>query len=449
MNILPDFVRCRVLHRPNLAKVVDNVAWLFFDKILRMGLGLLVGVWAARYLGPEQFGLLNFAIAFSGLFASLATLGLQGIVVRDIVRQPESARMELGTAAILQTVGGVLSFLLILGFIAYLRPNDPQARLMVGIVGATILFKGMDIAVYWFESQVNSKYTVWVQNGIFLIVAVIKVLLILNDAPLIVFAWMMLFETGMAGIAMMVMMNKNGLLLKELGASWLQAKRLLKDSWPLALSGIAIMIYMKLDQIMLGQMIGDEAVGVFSAAVKISEIWYFIPMAIVASVFPTILETKRRSEEQYLRRLQKLYDLMVMGSVLVALPMTFLAPVIVDLLFGSAYCEAGTILAIHIWASIFVCLGVASGQSLLAEDRQTISLQRTFAGMLTNIALNLVLIPYAGAIGAAVSTVLAQAMAALFFDCLQKTTRNMFRMKIRTFNLSRIFKSYVLGRTCQ
>lgn len=440
MNIVPAFVRRRIAHRPNFVKIVDNIGWLFFDKVLRMGVGLLVGVWVARYLGPEQFGLLNFALAFTGLFGTVATLGLQGIVVRDIVRDPESARITLGTAAMLQLVGGLVSFLLILGAIAYLRPDDPITRTVVAILGAMMLLKASEIAVYWFESQVQSKYTVWVQNGVFLVFAAVKIGLILLEAPLTAFVWAMLAEAALVAAILLLVFNLRGPNITQLKASIARAKTLLKDSWPLLLSGIAIMVYMKIDQIMLGQMIGDEAVGIYSAAVRISEVWYFIPMAIVASVFPSIIEAKRQSEELYYARLQKLYDLMAVISVFVALPMTFFSEYLMTLLFGVNFSDAGTVLAIHIWASVFVFLGVASSNWFIVEGHQIMNLKRTILGAVFNIFLNIVLIPSFGVEGAAIATVISFAVAAFFADGLQKKTRKMFLMKIRSFNPFGIFR---------
>lgn len=434
MNLIPAFVRRRIAHRPNLVRIVDNISWLFLDNILRMGAGLIVGVWIARYLGPEHFGLLNYATAFVGLFGAIAALGLQGIVVRDIVRDPEAAPLTLGSAAVLQLVGGLAAYLLTLGTIAHLRPDDALARTVVTILGATMLFKASEIAVYWFESRVQSKYTVWVQNGVFLVLTAIKVGLILLQAPLTAFVWAMVAEAALVGLILMAVMSQLGHGPTRLKATVVRAKTLLKDSWPLVLSAIAVSVYMKIDQIMLGQMIGDEAVGVYSAAVRVSEVWYFIPMAIAASVFPTILEAKNRSEALYLARLQKLYDLMVTISVVVALPMTFLATPIIGLLFGDAYVGAGPILAIHIWASVFVFLGVASGQWFLAENRQVLGLQRTALGAIANIGLNFWLIPFYGVLGAAIATVVAQAVVSFLFDGLQAITRPMFFMKLAAMN---------------
>jgi O-antigen/teichoic acid export membrane protein len=431
LNLIPTFIHRRIAHRPNLVKIVDNIGWLFFDKILRMGMGLLVGVWVARYLGPEQFGLLSFATAFTGLFGAIAALGLQSIVVRDIVRDSDTAKVTLGTAAMLQFVGGLVAYLLILGAIAYMRPYDALARTIVAILGSMMLLKASDIALYWFESQVQSKYVVLVQNGTFLSFAAIKIALILNHAPLIGFVWAMLAEAVIVAIVLMAVMSKRGPVLSTLSFTTARARALLKDSWPLILAALAVTVYMKIDQIMLGQMIGDQAVGIYSAATRISEVWYFIPMAIVASVFPAILDAKKRSELQYYARLQKLYDLMVVLSIAVAIPMTFLAAPIVTFLFGETYAEAGPVLAIHIWASVFVFLGVASGQWFLAENRQMLSLQRTALGAFVNIFLNLWLIPDYGAVGAAVATVAANAIAAYFFDITRMETRSMFYMKTK------------------
>ena len=434
MNIVPPFIRSRIAHRPILLKIVDNIGWLFFDKVLRMGVGLLVGVWVARYLGPEQFGLFSFATAFIGLFGAVAGLGLQSIVVRDIVRDPTCKEETLGTSAVLQLGGGMFAYGLILGTIFWLRPEDALAKLLVAILGSMMLLKASEVAVYWFESQVLSKYTVWVQNGSFLVFAAVKVTFILANAPLLAFAWATVAEAALVALLLLVILGVHGPGLRKLKVSLARAKVLLADSWPLMLSGLAIALYMKIDQIMLGQILGDEAVGIYSAATRISEVWYFIPMMIVASVFPAILEAKKQSEALYYQRLQRLYDLMVWLSVVVALPMTFLAGPIVVLLFGSAYAEAGTVLAIHIWASVFVFLGVASSQWFIAENRQLLSFQRTLMGAVINVGLNFILIPHFGVAGAAYATVLAQASVGLLYDLLQKETRPMFFMKLKSFN---------------
>ena len=441
MNIIPSYIRRRISHRPTLVKILDNISWLFFDKVLRIGVGLLVGVWVARYLGPELFGLWSYVSAFVGLFAVVAALGLQNIVVRDIVRDPSCKGETLGTAALLQLLAGLLSYTCLLGAFFWLRPEEELAKVLIAVLGSVMLFKFSEVAVYWFESQVMSKYIVWVQNSIFLVFAIIKVILILKQCTLIAFAWATVAEGFVVGFLMIVMLTVKGLPLRQLSISLVRAKSLLADSWPLLLSGIAITTYMKIDQIMLGQMLSDQAVGIFSAASRISEAWYFVPMIIVGSVFPSILDAKKCGEVQYHNRLQHLYDLMVWLSVAIALPMTFLSTPIVIGLFGLAYAESGPVLVIHIWASVFVFLGVASGQWFIAENRQILIFQRTVLGAIVNVALNYIFIPRFGVIGAAYATVLAQASVGLVYDLFQKETRPMFLMKLKSFNPMRI-KTY-------
>lgn len=438
MNIVPKFIRRKIEHRPSLLGIVDNIGWLFIDKILRMGVGVLVGAWVARYLGTEKFGLFNFATAFVGLFGAVAGLGLQGIVVRDIVRNPGVQEDTLGTAAALQFVGGLVAYILILVTIFWLRSEDAMAKALVAIIGSMMLFKSSEVAMYWFESQVLSKYTVWAQNGCFLVFAAVKVLLILNGAPLIAFGWAALAEGLLVALMMLMMLRLRGPQLRQLRGSLTRAKELMIDSWPLMLSGITVMIYMKIDQIMLGEMIGDDAVGIYSAALRISEVWYFVPMAIVATVFPTILAAKKRDEDEYYRRLQQLLDIMVWLSLGVALPMTFLATPIINVMYGSAFHGAGAILAVHIWAAVFVFLGVASSRWFILENKQILSLQRSVMGAIINVILNFLLIPRYGALGAAWATVISQFGVNVLYDAMQEVTRRMFRMKIKAFNPMRI-----------
>jgi PST family polysaccharide transporter len=296
MRLIPAFIYKRIEHRPNLLKIVDNIGWLFVDKILRMGVGLLVGVWVARYLGPEQFGLFSFASAFVGMFGAVAGLGLQSIVVRDIVRDPTCKEETLGTAVVLQLIGGLLSYACVVGTIFWFRPEDSLAKLMVSILGAILLFKFSDVALYWFESQVLSKYIVWVQNGCFLIFGIIKVVFIIGSFPLHAFVIVAVVEAIFVAVLMLIMLGLHGPKLKQFRFSITRSRELLADSWPLLLASMAIMVYMKIDQIMLGQMLGDDAVGIYSSAVRISEVWYFIPMMVVASVSPSVLEAKKNDE---------------------------------------------------------------------------------------------------------------------------------------------------------
>jgi len=419
---------------------MGNAAWLFSDKLLRMGVGLFVSVWVARYLGPVDFGLLSFAIAFVSIFGALSTLGLPGIVVRDIVSDPKSGLETLGSSFALQVAGGITAFSLLLVLIPIFRPQDRSALSVVAIIGLTLLFKGSESIKCWFESQVQSKYAVWAENAVFVAITAVKVGLMLAGASLLAFAWVTFLEGLLTAILLFAMYQWVGGRIQSWKFSFARAKTLLQHGWPLILSGLAVMVYMRIDQIMLGQMLNDKAVGIYAAAVRVSEAWYFIPVAIVGSAFPALLDARKTSETLYLEQFQKLYDVLVMIALVVAIPTTFLSDRMMETLYGREYLEAGTILSIHIWTALFVFLGVASGKWLLAENRQLLAFQRVFLGMLVNIALNWVWIPRYGGVGAAVATLISQATAALLIDAVHKETRLMFRMKIKACLLTRAFR---------
>ncbi len=420
MNLTPAFIRRRIEHRPNLLKIVDNIVWLFFDKILRMGVGLIVGVWIARYLGPEQFGLLSFATAFVGIFGAIASLGLQGVVVRDIVRDPSSKQETLGTAAVLQFIGGLIAYGLILGTIFWLRPDDTLAKALVAILGSMMLFKASEVVAYWFESQVLSKYTVWIQSGSFLAFAAIKVGLILNNAPLIAFAWATMAEALIVALLLAVMLSLRGPQLHHLSITLERAKSLLKDSWPLLLSGIAIVIYMKIDQIMLGQMVGDEAVGIYSAAMRISEVWYFAIGIVMASVFPNLAMHHALNSAMITQRWVHAYRAMFWLSITAAFLLTLASSPLVVFLYGDDYLSAGSVLSVHVWAGVNVAIGSVWSKWLLLENRLTIGLYGHLIGAATNVALNFILIPKQGEVGAALATLISYWLSALFVYSLHK-----------------------------
>lgn len=426
---MSDLVRRYATIGPEFDRIVGNIGWLFFDKFLRMALGLLVGVWVARYLGPDQFGLLNFSLAYVALFGLLANLGLNTIVVRDLVQLPKETDVTLATAFVLQFVAGVLTYLLSVAMIAWLRPEDTLLYSIVALMSFCLVVRSTEVIRYWFESQVRSKYPIWVGNAAFLVIVVTKSGLIVLHAPLMAFVWAVLVEALLIAIGLLYIYSKTSGLLPVTKFQIKRAKTLLNDSWPLILSGVAVMIYMRTDQLMLGAMMGNEVVGVYSAANQLSEAWYFIPMAIVASISPLIIRIKKQDERLYQSRLQNLFDLLVVIAVFIALPVSIFSDRIIDLLYGDAYAETAQILSVQIWSSLFVFLGVASSNWFLLQNLQRLDFYRTALGAFTNVIANIMLIPEYGAVGAAFGTLVSQIVAAYISDLLSSRTRPLFWMK--------------------
>jgi O-antigen/teichoic acid export membrane protein len=412
IRFLPDFIRVKVEGRHYLQNVISNTGWLFFDNILRMGVGLLVGVWVARYLGPDQYGQLSYALAFVLLFSSFANLGLDSIVVRNIVRSSSTKDEILGTVFVLKLMGGVTAFAIIMVAIFLLRPADNLTHWLVGITATGMIFQAFDTIDYWFQSQVQSKFTVIARNIVFLLLSTVRIVLVITKAPLIAFAWAGLAETVLGAMGLMAAYRVNGRYLKAWRATLGLAKEMLRDSWPLIFSGIVSMIYLRIDQVMLGEMVNNKEVGIYSVAVRLAEVWYFIPMAIYSSVLPSIVEAKAVNEELFYERLQKFYNMMAFIGYAVALPVTFLAGWVVELLFGHVYGKAGTMLAVLIWAGLFVNLGIARSSFLMSMNWTRVHLMTVFLGSLINVALNFLLIPRYGGMGAVIASCIAYWFAA-------------------------------------
>jgi PST family polysaccharide transporter len=372
-----------------------------------MGVGFFIGVWIVRYLGPEQFGLLSFATAFVGLFAAFTALGLQSIVVRDIVHNPDCASETLGTIAILQLISGIAAYLMVLVAIVNLRPDDAIARTIIAILGPMILLKASEITVWWFESKVLSKYTVWAQNGVFLVFAAVKVILILEQASLIAFVWIMLAEAVVVAIILLGVMSKYGLLLTKLRVSIKRAKLLLKDGWPLLISSIMIVIYMQIDKIMLGKMVGYEEVGIYSVATLISTVWYFLISIFLATLFPSLTNLHAQRSGLLSQRWIQLYALMLWVSVAVALILSLFSNILVEFIFGEMYARSASVLVVHAWAGVNVAIGSVWSKWLLLENKLKIGLYGQLIAVIINVGLNFWLIPSFGAIGAALATLVS------------------------------------------
>jgi O-antigen/teichoic acid export membrane protein len=417
-------------------KYFKNTSWLFGEKILRLVVGIFVIVWIARYLGPEEFGLFSYAQSFVGLFTVIATLGLDNIVIRELVKD-ESRRYELiGTAFWLKLMGA-FGVLIILAIAVNFTTNDMQTNILVFIIASATIFQSFNVIDFYFQSKVMSKFIVYANIISLSISSIIKVILILNEAPLVAFAWVILFDSFVLACGFIYFYFKNNTksIMKNLKFTKTTAKGLLKDSWPLILTGVVISIYMKIDQIMIKEMLGSEAVGQYAAAVRLSEAFYFIPVVIAASLFPAIINAKKVSEELYYARLQKLYDFMVWMAIAIAIPMSFASDWLVKILYGTHYYEAGPVLLIHAWAGILVFLGVASGKWYISENLQILYFWRVFCGMIINIILNLILIPKYGINGAAYSILASYTVAAYLFDMFNYKTRKVFYMKTKSLLL--------------
>ena len=424
----------RSIHRlgPGLRRILGNVGWLMLDRAVRLGLNLVIGIWIARFLGPQLFGSLNFALAFVALFSAVTSLGLESIVIREVLAHPDDSSEILGTTLLLRLGGGLLGIAASLVTLRIIQPHDKQAQLLVGILSLNLLFQALDTIDCLFQSQVRSRITVWAKNLAFLVFAVVRITLLARKAPLWSFAAANTGEIALGAFGLVLGYRFSGGRLLSWRACRARAGSLLQQSWPVLVSGVAIIVYMRLDMVMLKVMRGDFEVGLYSAATRVSEVWYFVPTAIVSSVSPSILKVKH-DPALLLARMRMLFSLMAMLACVLGSIIALASHAIVHLLYSPGYRAAGPILAVHVWASIFVFLGVAQSPWDLARDLFRLSLYRTLAGAAINIVLNLILIPTHGAMGAAIATVVAYAASSVFGNAFHPETRPVFRLQMLSF----------------
>lgn len=390
----------------------NNTLWLFSDRLVRMGVGLVVGVWIARYLGPGGYGLLSFSGSYVMLFSAIALFGLESVVVRELVVDTASRATILGTTFLIRLTSGSIAYLLALGAIILLRPADRLSLVLVALLGSSLLFQATEVVDLWFQSLVASRYTVMARIAAFLASSLAKVVCVVAGASVTAIAVATAAEALLLTCGLLLVYRISG----ERVSGWQwdadRFRSLVSSAVPMVLSGIVLMIYLRIDQVMLGALASEAEVGFYAAAVRISEVWYFVPAAIVSSVFPGIVQLRATDEAQFHQRLQRLYNLLAFLGYVVALPVTLLAPWLVRLLFGSAYQPAGPLLAVLIWAGLFANLTVARNAHFIALDWGRAQLWTASAGAVANILLNLLLIPRYGAMGAAVATCLSYWVAA-------------------------------------
>ncbi len=418
-----------------------NIMWLLFDKVLRMLCGVVIIFWMARHFGPENFGLLNYTIALVAIFTVISSFGLNSIVVRDLVRS-ESEKLEiLGSAFFLKIIASIVSYFLLIAMLLIQKPTGGMNNYIVAILGTTIVFQSLNVVKFWFESKVQSKYIVWVENSVFVLFACIKGLALWLGGSLTTIIVILAIEVFVSSLLLMIVYSKQEQSVFAWRFNKKRILQLLKDSWPLALSASIGTILLKIDQIMIMDMLGSESVGLYSAASKISEIWYIIPGIIASTVFPSLLKAQSQSQSVYMRKLGRLYDFMVMSSLLIAVPVSIYSAEIIALLYGDKYAGAAGVLSIHIWCGVFVYLRTASAQWFISNNLQVFSLYRSLTAVVLNVVLNYFLIPIWGMEGAAYAVLISLFWSTYGFTFLHAKMRPCFMMQTKallfysTFNL--------------
>lgn len=405
-------------------RVARNTGWLVGDRIVRAAANMILIAWLARYLGSEEFGRFNYVLAFVAIFSGVATLGLETVAIRNLVDRPDDAGRILGTSLALKLAGGMSAYAVMLLAFAIVSPDTLG---LAALAGLTLLFQSGDVVECWFQSGSRMKYAVYARNGAFFVSALLKIGLILGHAGL-----GQLLLASAAEIAL-VAVFLFALYRREVGnPAWrvdlALGRQMLKDALPMLVSALAILLYMRIDQVMLANLSGFAEVGVFSAAVRLTELWYFIPVALMTALFPMMVSARANGDAGAEdRRTALLFGAMGWAGILLAAFTSLASGWLVQLVYGSAFAAAAPVLAVQAWMAMFVFFGVARGRWLVTRNQQVASMYVDIAAIVINIGLNLVLIPRYGAFGAALASLVtgfgANLVVAMFCDAIRTSIK--------------------------
>jgi O-antigen/teichoic acid export membrane protein len=410
-------------------KYIANTSWIMAEKIATMGLGFVVTVVLARHFGPTQFGILAYAISLVSILAVAGHAGLSGLVVKELVKDPENKNEIMGTSFVLKGLGYLIG--LILAIIAGFLTESPKSiEFWVLVIVATgLIFKPLDVIEFWFQSDLNAKYTAISRVIAAVISSMVKLLVVYLGAKLILIAVAHFIQAAVAGALLITFLYiKSKLKITDWRYSKRKGNELFSQGWVVLLGSIFAVVYLKIDQVMLKWMVGQEEVGVYAVAASLSEAWYFVPTAIVASFFPKLIKLKQDNPQQYHHRLQQLFDGLFVLALIVAIIVTLLAQPLISILFGDAYLNSVPILVVHIWAALFIFMRAAFSKWILIENVLMFSLITQGLGALANVALNYWLIPIYGGLGAAYATLISYAMASYLALLFHSKTRVIFNM---------------------
>lgn len=403
-------------------RVVSNAKWMIAEQAVQMLVSLIIGMITARYLGPANYGVINYCVAYVSFFTAIAGLGIEAIVVKELVAHLDREGEIVGSSIFLRTGAGLLSIISIM-LILFFVDEGNTLILRVGFLQSMVLvFRAFEIFDFWFQSKLQSKYSSILKSISYVLVALYKVYILIAGKSVEWFA----FSTSLDFLIIAILLTgayfKHGGV--KLSVSRDVSRLLISQGYHFMISNLIITVYAQMDKIMIKHYMSEADVGLYSAAIMICTYWHLVPTAIINSVRPVIMELKASgNEEQYKRRLQQLYTLLTWLGFGVSTVVSLLAKWIMLIAYGETYVSASGALIIAIWYTTFSTLGVARGNWLVCEDKNKYAKWFVLFGAITNVILNAVLIPIMGIEGAAVATLITQIVVCYVGPACFKETR--------------------------
>ena len=400
-----------------IQKIILNAGWLLFDKFIRLMFGLLVGVWIARYLGPGTYGQLAYIVTLVSLFQVVVSLGMDTILVREITCNKNEAAQILGSAIFMRFIVGCISIVLLIGGVTIF--NGAYFGVLTLLASGGLLLQCTDTIDIWFQSQSQSKRTVIAKLCSYTITNILRIILIIYNAPLWTFALLLSIDASLSALAL-TFAYKTFKTAHRWHVSLLRCKALLSESWPFLISGISIILYMRIDQVLIKNM-GEKPLGIYSAAIQFSTLWNFIPLTLSVSLAPYVARKKKESEQIYYQTLCNIFLIFSIIGWCITLTIITLSPFIIEFMLGANYKDGVGVLSIHVITNLFICLGISQSLWIVNERKGTFILYKSITGLVVSVIANIILIPLYGIKGAAIASVLSQITASTIFNlCFAK-----------------------------
>ena len=414
-------------------KEAKNAGWLIFGKIIQMIISFFVSIITARYLGPSNYGIINYAGAYIAFFTSLCTLGINAIIVKEFVDHPDEQGAAIGTTLVLRFISSFLSSLMIIGIVAVIDKGEPITLLVTALCSLQLIFHIMDTFNYWFQSRYESNKTAIATLIAYGVTSIYKIVLLIQQKGVEWFAFASSVDFICLGLLLYVSYKKIG--GPRLSYSGKKAKELLSRSYHYILSGMMVAIYGHTDKLMLKHMLDDTSVGYYALALSLNVVWVFILEAIIDSIFPTIMRLHNEDYSAYERKNRQLYAIVIYISLFVAICFFVFGRIAIHILYGEEYLPAAEPLKIITWYTIFSYLGASRNAWVVCENKQKYLKYMYFSAAIINVILNLLFIPIWGASGAALASLITQIFTSMIIPCFIKAMRPNVRLMIDAFIL--------------
>ena len=385
---------------------LNNAIWIIGCKIFQSLLALVVTMLSARYLGPTGYGLINYAASITAFVLPIMQLGLRSTLVQEFVNNPHREGEILGTSLCMNILSAICCMIGISAFVSVANAGETDTLIVCALYSINLIFQALEMSQYWFQAKLLSKYTSLAMLFAYIVTSVYKIYLLAAGKSIYWFAIAQAIDFMIIAVTLLIMYRKIG--EQKLSFSLKLGRKLLSKSRYYIVSSLMVTIFAQTDKIMLKLMMGDEVIGYYSAAVTCAGITGFVFSAIIDSMRPSVFESRKRSENAFEDNMKLLYSLIIYLSLAQCVFITLFSKLIVNVLYGSAYAATVPVLRIVVWYTTFSYMGPVRNIWILAEGKHSILWVINCSGAVMNVILNLVLIPWLGANGAAIASLLSQ-----------------------------------------